>query len=122
MKERAVYREISPLEKARAFALARCSLPPASFVKRFARELRDQANGGTITERQAAQLAVQIYRFRRQIADKSLVPDAPPPGYVTPKMRAEEYRLREYRAAYERSIASRPAPVPQMDQPSLFAR
>lgn len=90
MKEKATYRAMTDLEHDRAMALGKCTFPTASFSKRFARNLRAQlTNTATITERQAALMAVQCYIYRRQFRgnDAHLVPANPPPGYQTPRQR-----------------------------------
>lgn len=94
---------MTTLEHARALALGGCTFAPASFSKRFARDLSAQARGaGMITEKQAARLAVQCFIFRRQMPAAAarlrargelpaippdFVPAQPPPGYATPKQR-----------------------------------
>lgn len=87
----AIYRPMTPGERATVCALARCTFPTGSFSKRFARDLRGQAGGesdpGTITDKQAERLAVQAYIYRRQMPPH-LVPSSPPPGYQTPRQRA----------------------------------
>lgn len=95
MSAKAVYREMTVLERDRALALVGCRLPPASMTKRFARGMA--VVNGLITEKQAAFLAVCCYRFRRQIVkvDASLVPVDAPAGYETPTMvRARRERVR----------------------------
>ncbi len=94
------YRPMTELEGARAMALSRCTLPPASMTKHFAHNLAAQVARGDITEKQAAFLAVSCYRYRRQIiADgcASLVPEVPPPGYSTPTMVKQAAELQRYR-------------------------
>lgn len=106
-KPRAVYRDMTPEEEARAVGLKGCRLPPASFAKRFAGDLHRQATTSRkITEKQAGQLAIQAYRFRRQMP-AGTVPEVPPPGYSTPKQRAAEERL----AAHRRELEARTAPA-----------
>lgn len=95
------YRPITPLELLRVTALSQCSLPPATMTKRFARDLKVQVSASaTITEKQAAYLLVCCYRYRRQI-DPKLVPETPPPGYVTPKQREQ---LSKYQAVMKGKV------------------
>lgn len=86
-------------EKERARAFAACRFPAGSFVKRFAREIGALAKGsGNISERQAARLLIEAYRYRRQMPE-ALVPAEPPAGYETTKQRSQrttdEFRLRQ---------------------------
>jgi hypothetical protein len=96
-----IFRIATELEGKRAVALARCSLPPASMTKRFARDLKYQIECDfKITDKQSAFLAVCCYRCRRQLPD-DLVPETPPEGYMTPNQRkaeaALEHAMRETR-------------------------
>ena len=55
-------------DRANIAKLVRCTFLPASFDKRFARDLNSQlANGGEITEKQRAYLVKLIHKYRRQI-------------------------------------------------------
>jgi hypothetical protein len=90
-----IFRTATELEAKRALALARCTLPPASMTKRFARDLKYQIERDYhIAEKQAAFLAVCCYRFRRQMPAE-LVPETPPEGYETPRQRNESHAYAE---------------------------
>jgi len=54
-------------EKQVAQALARCRFAPATWDKRFARDI---AHMNLITERQAEMLRKTAYRYRRTLGDK----------------------------------------------------
>lgn len=104
-REPAVYRPMTDTEHTLALALARCTLPVASFVKRFARDLRAQAEvSRSITDRQARQLLIQAYRFRRQFPAAHRL-TAPPEGYETPGQREQRYR-------YEMAMKTHPPAAP----------
>ncbi len=106
MRAKAEYRPATDVEKERVAALVKCSLPPVSMTKRFARDVAFQvANTGEISEKQAAYLAVSAYRFRRQMP-AHLVPESPPPGYVTPLMTKDaNERIRLAREIEQRKSA-----------------
>lgn len=136
---------MSPLERARALALGQCRFSPATFSKRFAKDMMAQARAEepTITERQAFRLTVQVYIYRRQverIAGQMLVrgeiekatalevvPTQPPPGYETPKQRfdracLEEHRRRTHLPPVPPLGAPIEEPGPDPAQPELFTR
>jgi hypothetical protein len=75
------YRKMTDLEAKRAEALGKCTLPPCTAVKRFARSLCYQIAKLEISEKQAAFLEVSCYRFRRQLP-AMLVPSEPPAAYL----------------------------------------
>ncbi len=77
VKAPAAYRPMSIAEQLLARALGRCTLPPASFTKRFARDLARQADQPEpkITEKQLATLFRFARRFRRQIRADSMAPE-----------------------------------------------
>lgn len=106
-KTKAVYREASEMERARALALRKCTLPVASMTKRFVRTVAAQmmAVPPMITHKQAVYIDVCAYRFRRQMPAE-LVPAEPPPEYQTLKQRDAEM-VEQYRAA---QIRSEPVP------------
>jgi len=55
-------------DRANIAKLVRCIFLPASFDKRFVRDLYSQlANSGEITEKQRAYLAKLVHKYRRQI-------------------------------------------------------
>jgi hypothetical protein len=86
---KAIYRSATDHEKDMAAEFCRCSFPCGSFVKRFARQLGDQvATTGEITDKQANRLAIESYRYRRQMPGR-LVPKSPPDGYMTTKQRTD---------------------------------
>ena len=54
-------------DKANIAKLVRCTFLPASFDKRFVRDIYSQlANSGEITEKQRAYLVKLVYKYRRQ--------------------------------------------------------
>jgi hypothetical protein len=63
-------RPMTPDEVRMARALGRCSFTPATFDKRFARDIAARAEKPepTITEAGAACLRAKVHRYRRQIA------------------------------------------------------
>jgi len=80
-REKVAYREVTELEYQRALALSGCRFPPATFAKRFARELKHQVIAREeITDRQAACLERFCWTYRRQLPDQ-LVPPTKPPGW-----------------------------------------
>lgn len=86
---KATYRGASDTEKQLVLHFSACRFPPASFVKRFARQLAEQvAVTGTITDRQALRLAIEAYRYRRQMP-AHVGPKTPPEGYETTRQRTE---------------------------------
>jgi hypothetical protein len=70
---------MTPLEKERALALSGCRFTPASFDKRFARNMGGmvKAGGEQITEAEAACLERKCWRYRRQLP-ANLVPASQP--------------------------------------------
>ena len=68
---------MTPLQLKRALALKAVTFLPGSKQKRFAKSMIFRAESEperTITEKQDAYLADVCNRFRRQIADKSIIP------------------------------------------------
>jgi hypothetical protein len=65
-------------DKYAALSLAKCTMLPASYNKRFARALREIAESDEprLTPRQRANLWRLVYRYRRQIPDPSLISEA----------------------------------------------
>jgi hypothetical protein len=72
MGSRAVFRPMTDAEKAIAYALSLCRFPPATWTKRFARDLGDQARAlaPVITDRQAAALLKVAHHYRKQLRPK----------------------------------------------------
>lgn len=72
MGSRAVFRPMTDAEKAIAYALSLCRFPPATWTKRFARDLGDQARAlaPVITDRQAAALLKVAHHYRNQLRPK----------------------------------------------------
>ena len=68
------YRPMAEAERELARALSGCKFTPASFDKRFARDMRGIAESLTpqVTEKQAALLRRMITRYRRQIQPASI--------------------------------------------------
>lgn len=61
---------MTPAERSIAIALGRCSFPPGSWDKRFARDLASVAERSpeiAYTERQAAHLLRLAHKYRRQL-------------------------------------------------------
>jgi len=99
----AVFRPMTDPEHALALALSGCRFCPASMSKRFARQLRTQAETNrTITDRQARLLHILAYTFRRQIAREhpELVPVNPPEGYETKTQREARHRYEQHLRAH----------------------
>lgn len=99
----AVFRPMTDLEHALALALSGCRFCPASMSKRFARQLRTQADTTrAITDRQARLLHILAYTFRRQIAREhpELIPANPPEGYETRRQRKDRYRTEQHLRAH----------------------
>jgi hypothetical protein len=75
---------VTDLERRRALALGRCTFPPATSVKRFARDMARIAEhkpAQELTENQARWLETLCWRYRRQLQENghgNLVPEAKP--------------------------------------------
>jgi hypothetical protein len=106
-----IRREMFPAEVARAAHLGTCRLPGASWVKRFARQMRARVLGPgpwMITERESARLLVECYRYRRQFTglEGKLVPAVAPAGYWIRAMEAEGKTLAMAQAEFEAEVAA----------------
>lgn len=66
---------MTPLQLSRLTALKSISFPPATRQKRFAHSI---STATELTEKQDLYVAHIIYRYRRQISDKSIVPECKP--------------------------------------------
>lgn len=68
-REPANWRDMTPIEKVLAEALGKCTFPPATAQKRFARNISAQAASDEpkITDRQREYLHLMVHRYRRQI-------------------------------------------------------
>jgi hypothetical protein len=77
MGETPTYRLMTHAEQQLAKALARCTFIPASFDKRFAKDIRARAEmePPTITEKQAALMREKVRRYRRQIPAEDVPED-----------------------------------------------
>jgi NAD-specific glutamate dehydrogenase len=69
------WRPMNEVEQRAAIILGRLRYPAASWSKRFAASLAQQAAAtpANITDAQAAALWLAAYRFRRQITDKAIL-------------------------------------------------
>lgn len=60
-------------------ALARCTFPPASWVKRFVRNLAAYPPEKELSEKQRAALARTAWHYRKQLARHGIVVETRPP-------------------------------------------
>lgn len=66
---------LTPLQLSRLAALKSISFPPATRQKRFAHSI---SSATSLTEKQDLYVAHIIYRYRKQVKDKSIVPEVKP--------------------------------------------
>ena len=71
---RATFRDMTDVERRAASALRSARYAPATFDKRFARNLRVES--GKITDKQATIMWRNVWRYRRSISDADLVETA----------------------------------------------
>ena len=98
-------------QKRKAELLSHCTFLPASYDKRFARNIHAEAvdPDGGLTEKQAALLERMYYRYRRQISNMGGVipPFVEPPKQEKPPSHDALVKLQEWKDAV----------TPKVDQP-----